>query len=47
MPPAGWNHEPSHCRYCVWLHAGRMFCNDAEPESRFYEIGSAGRNAGH
>jgi hypothetical protein len=25
------DYEPSHCRYGVWHHAGRMFCNDAEP----------------
>src|SRR5215831_15166050 len=47
MPRGSVDHEPSHCRYGVWLHASRMFCNDAQPESRFHEIGSAGRDAGH
>src|SRR5262245_48895263 len=47
MPRGSVDHEPSHCRHGVWLHASRMFCNDAQPESRFHEIGSAGRNAGH
>src|SRR5215470_8053470 len=47
MPRGSVDHEPSHCRHGVWLHASRMFGNDAQPESRFHEIGSAGRNAGH
>src|SRR5215472_16395228 len=38
-------HEPSHCRYGMWLHAGRLFHNDAKPG--FHEVGSAGRVAGH
>src|SRR5262245_39522522 len=37
---AGGDYEPSHCRHGVWLHAGRMFYNDAEPG--FHEVGSAG-----
>src|SRR5215831_4779911 len=47
MPRGSVDHEPSHCRHGVWLHASRMFGNDAQPESRFHEIGSAGRNADH
>src|SRR5262249_60608129 len=46
MPRGSVDHEPSHCRHGVWLHASRMFGNDAQPESRFHEIGSAGRKAG-
>jgi len=46
-PVVGSNHEPSHCRHGVWLHAGRMFRNDAEPEPRFHEVGAASRDAGH
>src|SRR5262249_57634755 len=44
MPRGGVDHEPSHCRHGVWLHASRMFCNDAQPESPFHEIGSPGPN---
>src|SRR5262249_57665924 len=47
MPRGGVDHEPSHCRHGVWLHASRMFFTDAQPESRFHEIGSAARNADH
>jgi hypothetical protein len=41
----GWDYEPSHCRHCVWLHAGRMFHNDAE--LGFSQVRSGVRDAGH
>src|SRR5260370_16411480 len=47
MPPRWWgsDHEPSHCRHGVWLHADRMFRNDAQPG--LPEVDAAARNAGH
>src|SRR6516162_5697036 len=41
LPPSWWDHEPTHCRCGMGLHAGRMFRNNAEPEPGFHEVGAA------